>query len=338
MAVLVLGCAKHHRVEDFVVVDTGVDADLRDARGFDASVDAARVDAGPDAMLRDGVHWRLERRSAAYLRIPNETGCFTVEGGLAVIEVGLGINHTCEYGGPVQVTRTPDESFVVESFVWVRHPVTEELGCFGVAALETRTVQIVVASETYTVREDLGGHSLTFTIPERDGPPCAESGGEGAACQRNCDCQFGLFCVPALGDFVECYGGQCRRACDIPSSDRPPIYSFDFDCLENESCEHVGLARPVCASRSDDCTPDECGAGTRCTPGGIASSCRWEIELDSAVRHPCGSDADCETPGTYCVEHASGERRCEVPCFTQRQRCPRGHLCDASWVCEWVGE
>lgn len=251
----------------------------------------------------------------------------------------MGINHTCEYGGPIEVTRTPDETFLVEAYVWVQHPVDEARGCFGVASLSTRTVQIVVASETYTVSEELGGHRVTFTIPERDGPPCTESGREGAACERNCDCQFGLFCVPALGDFVECFGGQCRRPCDIPASDRPPVYSFDFDCQENEECLDVGLARPVCQSRGDDCTEDECGPGTLCRPGGIASSCSWETELNGMTRHVCRSDSDCEEPGTYCVQHPSGERRCEVPCFTSGQRCPFMHLCGPErWVCEWLGE
>ena len=79
-------------------------------------------------------------------------------------------------------------------------------------------------------------------------------------------------------------------------------------------------------------------AGCSTAPVADLMDCRWAIELRASTRHACGGDADCQ-PGMYCVEHADGMRRCEVPCFTSDMRCPAMHECiGPAWVCEWIGE
>ncbi len=337
-------CAQHHVVEGERRADASVRDASADAPIFDRDVgftpDVSVADAGPrDTGLRDGRYWRLERRGS-FLSFPNEIGCFVDEGGTAVVRVDIPISHTCEYGGPVKVTLVPDGTRLVEAFVWVHHPVEESDGCFGVAAQESRFITAVVAADTYVVADELSGSRVEFTIPELDGPPCRETGSTGDECTRNCDCTFGLLCIPALGDFVECHGGVCGRACNRTGSDRPPVHGPDFDCDVSEQCSGSrGLASPICEGRGDDCAGPECGPGTVCRMGGVASGCDWELELNGVVRHVCGSDADCEAPGTVCVQHDSGMRRCETLCFTNQQRCPFMHICSPeSGVCEWIGE
>lgn len=300
--------------------------------------DAWSTESGPP--LGDGVFWRLEERPAS-LRFPSApVGCATHEGGTAVVEVVVSVETDCERDGPVSWTRSPDGSIAIRAHVWVEvHPGDAD-ACPPIAAIGTRHVQVPATEGELVVVDEVGGTSASSTIGR---PPLGSCRGDvfpGESCIRDCDCDHGLRCIPALGEFSVCSGGRCARACDPIGDSTGPVYERDLACGPNETCDTVlRLASPTCRPREVGCA-DECVPGMSCPPIGIASRCAWNVELSPVTRVPCASEADC-VAGLHCVEHMDGARRCEIPCFVDEMECPPMHVCDRRdprWVCERIGE
>ncbi len=317
------------------------------APGADAGpqpVDAGRPprrdggrDAGRDAGLRGGSYWALEPR-VAQVSFPHELGCAQVAGGSLAIRVTATIASECEHAGPVEVEERADGTFVVHAFVWVEHRASPG-ECPGIADQMERIVLVEARGGRARVEDALSGASAEIDVGLVDGGPCGGGGDRGAACIRDCDCRSGLRCVPDLGDFVECFGGRCGDPCNLLGSAVSPVYPRNLDCPPTLDCARTGGASPTCVRTPDLCTEDaQCRDGLEC-PVRDLMDCEWSVVLSSTTRHPCAGDDDCDR-GMYCVEHAGGERRCDVPCFTNDMRCPAMHACQprAGWVCEWLGE
>ncbi len=334
---LVAGCYRSHELgpaDRPIPRDAGTDLG-RDAR---PPRDLAPPDP-PDLPLRDGVYWTLEE-TEPWLSIPHELGCIVHEGGRITVEVGYAIDTQCDHAGPVTVDRAGGGTYVVRAFYWRRHDPDPE-ACSGITWAEERHLVVEAPDEgTYRFETATGGAVASVAVM-RDSADCA-GGGEGAPCVVDCQCAGDLVCVPGVGDFVECHGGRCQRPCDLPNAPEGTVYAPHLDCPPTHACSSAsGLAAPTCAPLAGDgCAevPSHCGPGTGCPPIGVISECSWQIELNARVRHPCGSDADCGE-GLHCVEHETGERSCEIPCFTHRMACPPMHACSPTrWVCEWLGE
>lgn len=301
--------------------------------------DAGR-DTGPrprDAGPRGGSVWTLEPREAS-VGFPHEVGCTQVSGGSLAIRVSSPLHSECEHAGPVEVEERADGTLVVRAFVWVEHrPSTD--ACAPLAARTRRTVLVAARGGRARVEDALSGASAELTVPLVEGGPCAGSAERGEECVRDCDCRGAMRCVPDLGDFAECFGGRCGDPCDELGGSAAPVYPRHLDCPFAHECRQEGGASGSCVLSADLCRSDaECGPGLSC-PIRDRMDCEWSVRLSSSTRRPCDGDDDCEG-GMYCVEHAGGARRCEVPCFTNEMRCPLMHACmpSAGWVCEWLGE
>ena len=345
IAVGVSGCfLSHGRDGDVPRRDTGVRRDSARDTGFRRDTrfrgdTTFRPDTRPvDGDVREGDYWELVEREA-FLSIPHALGCDQAFDGRVAVRVAVPLNTVCEVGGPVSLELAPDGTHIVRAFIWA-HRRRDPDACLGVTDISERTVLIQPDTPMFFATASLGGSTVEYGLSLIDGPPCHGTGARGSSCLRDCECADSMQCIPELGDFVMCLGGRCGRACDIQESLDERVYGRHLDCDPSEQCVRGELAAHSCepiSGGSASCETRPCGEGLWCSPGEIAE-CRWMIELGSANRHPCADDRDCD-PALRCVQHADGERACEVPCFTSGMRCPRMHECRAPrFVCEWIGE
>lgn len=310
--------------------------------GMDGSAPDASLDVGTrrDATLRDigvstGVYWTLERRDSR-LRIEHALGCRQYEGGRIALTVTAPISTVCEHAGPVDIVGDAGRLATVTAYVWVEHRADPD-ACLGVMETSQRTFLLPANEGTFTAVSDDGASRVEYRVMAIDDLPCTHAGAHGAACVADCECEDGLACIPDLGDIAECFGGHCGDACNVGADVAGAVYGTHLECDTFEQCR-PGSAASECAPIEGVACVDGCPPGSSCDGTDEPSECDWDLRLSGANRHPCGADADCEA-GLHCVEHRTGERSCEVPCFTNEMRCPFMHECQRErWVCEWLGE
>ncbi len=327
LGLAMLGCYRAHGRDG---APAPIDASIRDAGRVDAPI--ARPDAGrsPESV------WTLEARPAQ-LRLA-DASCTAFIGGSVVLHVRVGIDHECEHGGPVTLERAGGGTYFIRAHVWVDHraePGAE--GCRWIAAIADRDVVVHVDVPSFEVI-DLETMS-TLRVEARDeGHACGMRNVAGEPCMHDCDCTPGLSCIPGTGDFAECFGGACARACNRGEETfvAVPLSEPDMSCSPFERCagpRGTGLAASTCVPRE----ADACRDGVPCLPGRTCRSdgdeiahCEWD---PPRVGNACSADRDC-APGAFCVREAGAAARCRVPCWTHDMRCPTGESCDAPyWTC-----
>lgn len=299
-----------------------------------------RTDGGRDAAPRDGDYWTLEVRGAR-LGIAHELGCTQFEGGRIALVVTTPIETLCEHAGPVGTVVADDGTVVVTAYVWVEHR-GDPSACPMVSDTTSHRTVLLPAHEGWFRARTEGFSPVELRVGAIDDLPCTFAGSRDAPCRLDCECNDGRVCIPQLGDFVACEGGHCGDPCQPPTYGIPSVYGDHLECDASEQCRSgPALAMFSCQPiEGGGCDPSgaACGPGLVCPPTGEVTECQWDIALNGANRHSCRGNSECDR-GLFCVEHATGERRCEVPCFTNEMGCPFMHVCEADrWVCEWLGE
>lgn len=249
-----------------------------------------------------------------------------IAGAHAVVRVRVPNGVGCETAGTI--TSSVDASrrrIELHPSSWIEHGVA--CATSGTAALRQAIVTLPEPG-SWVIAAGAGEHMIEVRPPARDG--CASSRrAQGQLCERDCDCDPGLFCVVAPGP-------RCEAQCFAPCGGATSMHSGS--CSEGLAC--IDGADPMvlgCHPRSEPaCGPTApCGPGQRCDA--MAGECVWDIAPYSEHR-PCTTNADCEI-GRDCVEWTIGDpssRRCQIRCVANDMICPTGTpgLCAEHGTCD----
>ncbi len=303
----------------------------------DATIDTSgdpAADTAVDGYCPAQVHWKVETRTIEHVTLADGTARLGTTQRLAV---GVRMRSGCESLAGVRVDPVSGGAtdFVnLLASAWV--PVG--LDCTPDAPIVERIVSLPGRGQgnlRVVVMDDstLGG-AIRLTYDREECPVtgcyCPLEAPPGTAtswadCTTDCSCAQGLSCVGYHGIGGPLY--SCVRAC-----------SDDMDCMEGFGrCNPLVLdgAPWVCSGRASTCEELE-----PCPPG---FDCVWSLEFGALCRDSrsaatgviCECDDDCPA-GHMCVESASPEPICEIPCMSA-DHCP-GMLadpmvCSSGWTC-----
>ena len=315
--------------------DADADADAR-ASDSDVAEDAGqREDAGTPPVYGD--YYVLEPKDGWL----SSTGATFFTPGVAFVRVGVSLMHGCELAGPVWAERNDRGQVVIRAHVWIHRlsePGTNE--CGFVADFYERTVPLPDLGEgAHEVIEPRSGSTTTVEIvrPADCQPRAADR------CTSDCECPDSRSCLACSGPDCEPFEGRCRQPCNPVGSGCCgwPQPDPNLECPPEAACAlpQDGTVSPYCVGhRTDPCLDDrQCPPGMFCPVTGVPRGCMWAVELNGQTRKPCTQSSECE-PGLVCVAFQDS-RRCQIPCFSARSRCPEAHRCvEPAWVCEWIGE
>jgi hypothetical protein len=325
-------CAQSHEALDSGPLPDA--SETRDTGGSDAAEsDSSALDSG----AIEGAFWTLEPANVDFSVMDDR--CAATEGGTAVLHVQAHYFESCLSPAPIRATvDAVAHTITVRAFVWRDHAAA----CTSIgAAFERDVVVRDLTAGVWHVDDLHAGFDLTVDAPSPAACTALVPAHEGDSCFASCDCDVGLSCVAIEGDAV------CASVCAQPCSRVGAGTELGLECGNDRECTRSLLSGfavgTICTARTADLCSDAapCPAGMAChADADAASYCEWTIELNSATRHTCTSDADCETPGLDCVHHPDGIGRCEVRCTTASMRCPMNapHACNELGICEWLGE